>query len=99
MRRSRGLLNLAKDSYVIVLNAAQSALEAVRVAVVELHSWHKRLMVTNPAYPMTLLTIGKALIRTVTPSAAVAAAAIALLAALLDTGNHRPDYDWDEDYY
>lgn len=62
------------------------------------YEWHQRLMLTNPAYPIAVLSIGKTLIRVITPSGAIAAAAIALLAAVLDVRNQDPDEGWDHYY-
>ena len=62
------------------------------------YKWHQRLMMTNPAYPIAVLSIGKTLIRLITPSAAIASAAIALLSAVLDIRHQNPDEDWHEYY-
>ena len=63
------------------------------------YAWHRRLMITNPAYPLVILSIGKSLIRLATPSGAIAAAAVALLAALLDAADHPREWEWGgEDY-
>ena len=87
-----------------------SAYEACRDRVVEatqvvvdgftwLYRWHQRLLRTNPGYPIALLTIGKAMVRVATPSSAVAAAAVALLAALLDIGHDATDSSWSDYTY
>ena len=56
-------------------------------------------MITNPAYPVVILSIGKSLIRLATPSGAIAAAAVALLAALLDAADHPRKWEWSgQDY-
>jgi len=56
-------------------------------------------MMTNPAYPVAILSIGKAIIRLATPNGAVAAAAVALLAALLNDDDPTPDWEWDDGAY
>ena len=96
---SRSTRKLLHEVYEKCRDAGMDAVCALRDGLLDLYSWHKRLMVTSTAYPVALLTIGKTLIRAVTPSAAIAVAAVALLAALLDTGLHQPEPDWDEDYY
>lgn len=61
--------------------------------------WHRNRLLTDAAYPLALLAIGKAVIRISVPKAALAAALIALLAELLG-GLQRPRWiddqdDWD----
>lgn len=63
------------------------------------YGWHRRLMITNPAYPLVILSIGKSLIRLATPSGAIAAAAVTLLAALLDVADHPREWEWSGDEY
>lgn len=55
-------------------------------------------MQTNPAYPKAVLSIGKTLILLVIPSASIAAASIALLAAVLDASD-RPPWHWTDEEY
>ena len=78
----------------MVQRAMGTALRGLR----RLHALHRRMMLTNPVYPIALLSIGKSLIRLVTHSTAIAAAAIALLAAILQEEQHGPDWHWDTDY-
>lgn len=79
--------------------AAKYAGGKVLEAFKSVYAWHRRLMITNPAYPVVILSIGKSLIRLATPSGAIAAAAVALLAALLDAAEPTRDWEWGgEDY-
>lgn len=61
--------------------------------------WHTRQMSTNPIYPITVLNIGKSLVRLVVPSATIATAVIALLAAVLGDLPYANRWDWDDDQY
>ena len=58
--------------------------------------WHRNRLLTDAAYPLALLAIGKAVIRISVPKAALAAALIALLAELLG-GLQRPRWMDDQD--
>lgn len=79
--------------------AAKYAGGKVLEAFKSIYAWDRRLMVTNPSYPIVVLSIGKSLIRLTTPSGAIAAAAVALLAALLDASESGRDWEWGgEDY-
>ena len=78
---------------------ARSVLDAIRDGLTALYRWHQRLMVTNPAYPVAILSVGKAIIRLTAPNGAVAAAAVALLAALLNDDDPDPGWDWRSDDY
>jgi hypothetical protein len=78
--------------------AVSSVVSSIWDGLRDLYAWHRRLMATNAAYPLALLAIGKSIIRLATPSSAIAAAAVALLAALLDLRNQEEGPDWDEYY-
>ena len=78
---------------------AKNVLDAIKDGFTSLYKWHRRLMMTNPAYPVAILSIGKAIIRLATPNGAVAAAAVALLAALLNDDDPTPDWEWDDGAY
>lgn len=60
--------------------------------------WHRRRMVTDPAYPAALLAIGKTVLRIAIPSAPVAVALTTVLAELLMGPRHPwlDDDPWDE---
>jgi len=88
----RGTLDECRDR-------ARSVLDAIRDGLQALYRWHRRLMMTNPAYPVAVLSIGKAIVRLATPNGAVAAAAVALLAALLNDDDPDPGWDWRSDDY
>jgi len=88
----RGTLDACRDQ-------AKSVLDALTDGFTALYRWHRRLMMTNPAYPVAILSVGKVIIRLATPSSAVAAAAVALLAALLNGDDPDQDYGWDEGEY
>lgn len=79
--------------------AAKYAGEKVLEAFKSIYSWHRGLMMTNPTYPVVILSIGKSLIRLATPSGAIAAAAVALLAALLDAADTPREWGWDGEGY
>ncbi len=87
--------NAAREFHAAVSFVAK----AVRDGLGDLYAWHRRLMATNPAYPLAILAIGKSLIRLATPSSVIAAAAVALLAALLDVRNQEQWLDWDDHDY
>ena len=88
----RGTLDECRDR-------ARSVLDAFADGFTALYRWHRRLMMTNPAYPIAILSVGKVIIRLVSPSSAVAAAAVALLAALLNGDDPDPNYGWDDGEY
>jgi len=88
----RGTLDACRDQ-------AKSVLNAIKDGFTALYRWHRRRMMTNPAYPVAILSVGKAIIRLTTPNGAVAAAAVALLAALLNDDDPDPGWDWRSDDY
>lgn len=88
----KGALNACRE-------AAKYAGGKVLEAFKSVYAWHRRLMITNPAYPVVILSIGKSLIRLATPSGAIAAAAVALLAALLDVADHPREWGWNDENY
>ena len=88
----RETLNACRDR-------ARNVLGTIRDGLTALYQWHRRLMMTNPAYPVAILSVGKAIIRITAPSSAVAAAAVALLAALLNDDDPDPGWDWRSDDY
>ena len=88
----RGTLDACRDQAKSVLNAITDGFKA-------LYRWHQRRMMTNPAYPVAILSVGKAIIRLTAPSSAVAAAAVALLAALLNDDDPDLGWEWDERTY
>lgn len=91
--------SLLKGAFDACREAAKYAGGKVLEAFKSIYAWHRRLMLTNPAYPVVILSIGKSLIRLATPSGAIAAAAVALLAALLDASESTRDWEWGgEDY-
>lgn len=100
------MTEIRKRAFAVVTNlyetcrdTAVRAVQAVVDGTKGLYRWHQRLLRTNPGYPIALLTIGKSIVRVTTPSSAIAAAALALLAALLDIGNHEAGPQWaDYDY-
>ena len=85
--------------YEIALNQAKSALDFVVNGFKLILDWHKRQMIANPIYPVTVLSIGKSVIRIAVPSATIAAAVIALLAAVLGELPYTQRWDWDDDQY
>jgi len=87
----RGTLDECRDR-------ARSVLDAFADGFTALYRWHRRLMMTNPAYPVAILSVGKAIIRLTTPNSAVAAAAVALLAALLNDDDPDLGWEWDDSY-
>ena len=86
-------------TYEIAVDQAKSAVDLVVNGFKLMRDWHKRQMVANPAYPVTVLSIGKSLIRIAVPSATIAAAVIALLAAVLGDLPYAQRWDWDEEQY
>ena len=86
-------------TYEIAVSQAKNAVDFIVNGFKSILDWHKRQMTTNPAYPVTVLSIGKSLIRIAVPSATIAAAVIALLAAVLGDLPYNQRWDWDEDQY
>lgn len=97
------VLNTALTSltkiYETGVNQAKNAVDIIASGFESIINWHKRQMSTNPIYPITVLNIGKSLIRIAVPSATIAAAIIALLAAVLGDLPYTQRWDWDEDQY
>lgn len=85
--------------YEIAVNQARNAVDFIVNGFKLILDWHKRQMIANPAYPVTVLSIGKSVIRIAVPSATIAAAVIALLAAVLGDLPYTQRWDWDEDQY
>jgi len=85
--------------YSMTVSQFKTASNALIRAYQSVLEWHKRQMITNPMYPITLLDIGKSLIRIIVPSAAISAAATSLLAALLGDRTFRSQWDWEGDQY
>lgn len=101
-RISASIKSLAQFKVKVVSAAAgmaTSVVTHVRTWVMTALEWHRTKLVTDPAYPLALLAIGKAVIRISIPKAAIAAALIAVLAELLGE-LQRPRWiddenDWD----
>jgi hypothetical protein len=87
-------LGLLTSAYKACRSTVVEAIQAVVEGFTWLYGWHQRLMRTHPDYPIALLTIGKSIVRIVTPSSAVAAATIALVAAILHLQQQDPDDEW-----
>jgi len=83
--------------YEIALGQAKNAVDFVVNGFKLILDWHKRQMIANPIYPVTVLSIGKSLVRIAVPSASIAAAVIALLAAVLGDLPYNQRWDWDDD--
>jgi hypothetical protein len=96
MKFKNEALGLISSAYETFRDTVVGAVQAILDGVKWLYRWHQRLLRTNPGYPIALLTIGKSIVRIATPSSAIAAAGIALLAALLDIGNHEAEPTWDD---
>lgn len=85
--------------YEIAVNQARNAVDFIVNGFKLILDWHKRQMITNPVYPITVLSIGKSVIRIAVPSATIAAAVIALLAAVLGDLPYTQRWDWDDNQY
>ena len=85
--------------YEIAVDQAKNAVDFVVNGFKLILDWHKRQLVDNPMYPVTVLSIGKSVIRIAVPSATIAAAVIALLAAVLGDLPYNQRWDWDDDQY
>ena len=85
--------------YEITVSQAKNAVDFVVNGFKLILDWHKRQMITNPAYPVTVLSVGKSLIRIAVPSATIAAAVIALLAAVLGDLPYNQRWDWEDEQY
>ena len=85
--------------YEIALDQAKNAVDFVVNGFKLILEWHKRQMIANPMYPVTVLSIAKSVIRIAVPSASIAAAVIALLAAVLGDLPYTQRWDWDDDQY
>lgn len=92
-------LGFLTSAYEACRDTVVEAIQAVVDGLTWLYRWHQRLLRTNPGYAVALLTVGKSILRVATPSSAIAAAAIALLAALLDISNHETGPSWDDYNY
>ena len=92
-------LSHVTKTYEIAVNQAKSAMDFIVNGFKSILDWHKRQMITNPAYPVTVLSIGKSVIRIAVPSATIAAAVIALLAAVLGDLPYTQRWDWDDEQY
>lgn len=92
-------LSYVTKTYEIAVRNAKNTVDLIVKGFKSTLDWHKRQMITNPIYPITVLSIGKSLIRIAVPSASVAAAIIALLAAVLGDLPYTQRWDWDEDQY
>jgi len=86
-------------TYEIALEQAKNAVDFVVNGFKLILDWHKRQMIANPIYPVTVLSIGKSVIRIAVPSATIAAAVIALLAAVLGDLPYNQRWDWGDDQY
>ncbi|MDA3022184.1 MAG: hypothetical protein O2943_05900 [Actinomycetota bacterium] len=82
-----------------VIESVRTAIRAVRHLWDAILEWHRVKMLTDPAYPKTLLAISKAVVSLVVPRAVIAAAIITMLVDLLDDGPIGHKYDWDEDWH
>jgi hypothetical protein len=80
----------------IAIGYAKTVVTATYGWVTAALEWHRRKLLTDAAYPLALMAIGKAVIRISVPKAALAAALIALLAELLG-GLQRPRWMDDHD--
>lgn len=85
--------------YEIAVDQAKNAMDFLVNGFKSILYWHKRQMIANPIYPVTVLSIGKSVIRIAVPSASIAAAVIALLAAVLGDLPYNQRWDWDDDQY
>ena len=85
--------------YEIAVDQAKNAVDFVVNGFKLILDWHKRQLVDNPMYPVTVLSIGKSVIRIAVPSATIAAAVIALLAAVLGDLPYNQRWDWGDDQY
>jgi len=92
-------LSYVTKTYEIAVSQAKSALDFVISGFKSILDWHKRQMSINPIYPITVLNVGKSVIRIAVPSATVAAAVIALLAAVLGDLPYTQRWEWDDDQY
>jgi len=97
------LLNTALShvtkTYEIAVDQVKKSVDFIVNGFKLILDWHKRQMITNPAYPVTVLSIGKSVIRIAVPSATIAAAVIALLAAVLGDLPYTQRWEWDDDQY
>lgn len=87
------------QTYEIAVSQANNAVDFIVNGFKSILGWHKRQMITNPVYPVTVLSIGKSLIRIAVPSATIAAAVIALLAAVLGDLPYTQRWDWEDEEY
>lgn len=92
-------LSYVTKIYEIAVDQVNNAVDFIVNGFKSILDWHKRQMITNPAYPVTVLSIGKSLVRIAVPSATVAAAVIALLAAVLGDLPYTQRWDWDDEQY
>jgi hypothetical protein len=79
-----------------LIGSIRTVVELLKDGVWAVIRWHQERMITDPKYPRTLLTIGKALVAFFIPSALVAGALVALLSDLLGAYPHH--YDQPDDY-
>ena len=86
-------------TYEIAVSQVNNAVDFIINGFKSILDWHKRQMITNPSYAITVLNVGKSVIRLAVPSATVAAAVIALLAAVLGDLPYTQRWDWDDDQY
>ena len=92
-------LTLVTGIYETGVSHAKKAVDFIVNGFKSILDWHKRQMSTNPIYPVTVLNIGKSLIRMAVPSTTIAAAGIALLAAVLGDRTRPSDWEWENDQY
>ena len=81
-----------------VTEGVRTAIRAVRHLWDAVLEWHRIKMLTDPAYPKTLLAISKAVVSLVVPRAVIAAAIVTMLVDLLDVGPIGREPDWDDDW-
>ena len=82
-----------------VMDLAGEAISKVRSWIANAWNWHRQRLLTDPTYPVALLTIGKVIVRLTVPRAGLAAALVALLAEWLIGSQwlEEPD-DWEDRY-